>query len=214
MSYLPEIVWRLMEQLPELSQPPQTILEIGYKDQEVFARLTGQFPEAHYVGTCTQIEELMPAFTQVLADPQHLPFKKESVDLVVAHLTLPGLPYEAIFHQIYELLRPQGLFLFSSFGPDTAVKSPALPFVDMHHLGDALLQMQFTDPVVSSELLTFRYPDFARLQQHWQLLGYVPDPDLTATATPELDVEIIYGCACKKIHEYTIPVSAIGRKSK
>ena len=68
----------------------------------------------------------------------------------------------------HRCLAPQGLLMFSSFGPDTlrglrAVYAelgwpePHAPFVDMHDLGDLLVHGGFADPVMDQEPLTLNW---------------------------------------------------------
>jgi malonyl-CoA O-methyltransferase len=89
-----------------------------------------------------------------------------------------------VFESVSELLRPGGLWLFSSVGPDTlmelrqswrAVDSSTRvhEFEDMHHLGDALLDMGFVDPVLDVDRINLTYPDATLLLRDLRTLGVV-----------------------------------------
>jgi malonyl-CoA O-methyltransferase len=70
------------------------------------------------------------------------------------------------------VLRPGGLLLFSTFGPDTLKELRAAwraadghthvsRFIDMHDLGDALVRAGLGEPVMDMEHLTLTYPTCA-----------------------------------------------------
>jgi malonyl-CoA O-methyltransferase len=72
------------------------------------------------------------------------------------------------------VLEPGGLLMFSTLGPDTLRELRAAlpqqgdtqrvhPFIDMHDLGDALLQAGFADPVMDMEMLTLTYASLDEL---------------------------------------------------
>jgi malonyl-CoA O-methyltransferase len=80
------------------------------------------------------------------------------------------------------VLRPGGLFLFSSFGPDTLQELRAAwaevdgaghvsPFLDMHDVGDRLLAARFADPVMDAERLTLTYDRVDDLMRDLKAIG-------------------------------------------
>lgn len=82
----------------------------------------------------------------------------------------------------HRALQPQGLLLFSTFGPDTVREltalyrrmgwgAPTWPQADMHDLGDALVQAGFADPVMDMEHLTLTWPDATDMLQELRGLG-------------------------------------------
>ena len=75
-----------------------------------------------------------------------------------------------VFAEFRRALRVGGLVVFSTFGPDTLKELRAAfaradghthvnRFVDMHDLGDMLVQAGFADPVMEMEPLTLTYAD-------------------------------------------------------
>ena len=59
-------------------------------------------------------------FERVCADAMRLPFADASVDVVVSSLMLQWCdPPDSAFAEIRRVLKPEGFFAFSTFGPDT-----------------------------------------------------------------------------------------------
>ncbi len=79
-----------------------------------------------------------------------------------------------LFTEFARVLKPPGLFFFSTMGPDTLVelrnswqKADNYPhvhqFVDMHDIGDCLGQTKFSDPVMEMEMITLQYAELQQL---------------------------------------------------
>lgn len=104
----------------------------------------------------------------LVADARALPIARASLGLVWSNLMFPALddPLPA-FREVHRTLEVGGLFMFSTLGPDTLRElRAAFParrgervhrFIDMHDLGDALVQAGFSDPVMDMEMLTLAY---------------------------------------------------------
>ncbi|MEM9529825.1 MAG: malonyl-ACP O-methyltransferase BioC [Pseudomonadota bacterium] len=116
------------------------------------------------------------------ADAAFLPLRDASIDLIWSSLMLQWCPVPGrVFAEVARCLRPDGLFLFSTLGPDTLKElrsawgsvDPAprvSPFLDMHLLGDALLQAGFSNPVMDVRYLTLTYDKVEGLLRdlkHW-----------------------------------------------
>jgi malonyl-CoA O-methyltransferase len=72
------------------------------------------------------------------------------------------------FTEISRLLKPDSLFMFSTFGPDTLKElrvatsngeTHVSRFIDMHDIGDALTRHGFNAPVLDVERYTLTYDD-------------------------------------------------------
>ena len=109
-----------------------------------------------------------PAF--VCADATSLPLSGVCVELVWSNLMLQWVnDLPRAFAEFRRVLKVGGLLTFTTFGPDT-LKELARAFarvdghthvgrfVDMHDLGDMLVQSGFADPVMDMELITVTYP--------------------------------------------------------
>jgi malonyl-CoA O-methyltransferase len=107
--------------------------------------------------------------SSVCADFEQLPLRTDSIDMVVSNLALHWSGDIArAFAETGRVLRTGGLFVFSTFGPDTlkelahatadtSGRTPVHSFIDMHDLGDALVASGFSDPVMEMEQLTLTY---------------------------------------------------------
>ena len=104
------------------------------------------------------------------ADVYQLPFADNSVDLIVSNLMLQWCDdLDLVFAEFRRVLRPEGLIMFTTFGPDTlkelrqswqavdANYEHVNTFIDMHDIGDALIRAGFGQPVMDMELFTLTY---------------------------------------------------------
>jgi malonyl-CoA O-methyltransferase len=102
----------------------------------------------------------------------------------------------ALFSEWQRLLRADGFVMFSCLGPGTLRElralyaelgwpAPTPGFVDMHDLGDMLVQSGFADPVMDQETLTLRWSSPAALLAELRALGGNTAPDrFPALRTP------------------------------
>lgn len=120
---------------------------------------------------------------RVCADARALPLAEHSVDLVFSNLCVQWIDdLPALFAGLRRVLRPGGLLLVSSFGPDTlhelrsafaeADAAPHVsPFAPMAQFGDALVAAGFRDPVLDRDILRTHYPDLAALMRELRAIG-------------------------------------------
>ena len=116
-----------------------------------------------------------PAFDQLCGDFAQLPLKTSSTDLIWSNLALHWHPQpDLVFGEWRRVLRVDGLLMFSCFGPDTFREIRAafaqadeaahtLNFVDMHDLGDMLVNAGFSTPVMDMETITVTYESIDKL---------------------------------------------------
>ena len=89
---------------------------------------------------------------------------------------------DAVFAEIARVLRPQGLFTFTTFGPDTLGELRAAwreaddathvhPFTDMHDIGDGLIRAGLSEPVLDVSRFTLTYPDVHGLMRDLKAIG-------------------------------------------
>jgi malonyl-CoA O-methyltransferase len=129
---------RLFERLDFLKISPNLILNLSDNAEYFNAQLKLKYPAA----TIAHIpfEANIP-----------IPLKDQSLEFIFSNGLLQWsshLPF--LLREIKRILKPEGCLLFSTFGPDT---SSTMPFIDMHDIGDALVEYQFSDPVMDAEHL-------------------------------------------------------------
>lgn len=119
----------------------------------------------------------------VNADAERLPFPDACFDMVLSNFMLPWCDPATVFAETLRVLRPDGLFAFTSVGPDTLQELRAAwrqadpdaqwhPFLDMHDLGDALVHAGFVEPVMDVERFTLTYADVPALLRDLKALGF------------------------------------------
>jgi len=116
-------------------------------------------------------------------DIEQLPLIDNSVDLIFSNLTLQWCnDLEQVFAGFRRILRPNGLLMFSTFGPDTLMElrkcwskidhfTHINTFIDMHDIGDALMRHGFAEPVMDVERITLTYKDINTLMRDLKMLG-------------------------------------------
>ncbi len=107
-----------------------------------------------------------PAPASVLAPDEVLPGQSQ---MLWANLNLHlSTNPPATLLQWHQSLAVGGFLMFSTFGPDTlrglrqlyeraGWPAPQMPFVDMHDIGDQLLEAGFADPVMDQEMLSLSW---------------------------------------------------------
>ncbi len=129
------------------------------------------------------------ADAQVIGDEEVLPFRAESLDLVVSALSLQFIgDIPGAFAQIRRTLKPDGLFLAAFLGGDTLTElrasfaaaeaeltggaSPRVaPFAELRTVGSLLQRAGFALPVVDDEHIVVRYPDAITLMHDLRAMG-------------------------------------------
>jgi SAM-dependent methyltransferase len=125
----------------------------------------------------------------VIADEELLPFRAESLDLVISALALQftgDLPGTLV--QVRRALKPDGLFLASFLGGDTLSElrasfaaaeaeltggaSPRVaPFAELRAVGGLLQRIGFALPVIDEERVVVRYADAIALMRDLRAMG-------------------------------------------
>lgn len=191
-----EVGARLLERFDLVKVSPERILDIGSGTGRISRAMSQRYPDAHIVSLDLAIEMLRIARTQtgwwqkwlkptywVCADAQQIPLRDASVDIVVSNLTLQWCTDpEGMFREFRRVLKPNGLLMFSSLGPDTLKELRACwrevdgynhvnAFIDMHDLGDALIRAGFTTPVMDQENITLMFADVIQLMRELKAIG-------------------------------------------
>lgn len=185
-----EVASRMAERLDYIRIEPRRILDLGCGHGADLPMLAQRYPQAERIGLDFALPLLDLAreergfFQRLLgkargpallcADATALPLARASVQLVWSNLLLSCLsdPLPA-FRECNRVLEVGGLLMFATLGPDTLKElRAALPahtgervhrFIDMHDLGDALVQAGFSNPVMDMQTLTLTYTELDSL---------------------------------------------------
>lgn len=181
-----EAAERLFDHLDPVRLEPRWVVDLvmqcGLED-----RLSERYPESRVVscGYCPSASAtgVVSQALAVAASPAGLPLATGAADLVVSNL---GMCWFAdlgpVLREIRRVLRPGGLIAFATLGPGTLVElrrsweavddcSHIIDFVDMHDVGDQMVNAGFADVVMDAERITVTWPDLPALLRDLRGLG-------------------------------------------
>jgi malonyl-CoA O-methyltransferase len=182
---------QLIERLDWIAFAPESVLDLGCGTGHGAALLAARWPRARVVALDASPAMLREAarrgearrIERLLAEAEAMPLPDASVDLVFSNLMLPWCEdIDAVFAEVARVLRPQGLFTFTTFGPDTLKELRAAweaaddaqhvhPFTGLHDLGDGLVRAGLSEPVLDVSRYTLTYPDVGALMRDLKATG-------------------------------------------
>ncbi len=176
-------------------QPPQRVLDLGSGPGRAAAAMRRRWPKAQVLALDLALpmlrqdrgrdgwQPLRRGVDRVCADARALPLAENSLDVLFSNLCLQWVEdLPAVFAGFRRALRPGGLLLVSTFGPDTlhelrgafaqADEAPHVsPFASIAQFGDALVHAGFRDPVLDRDASTTHYRDLPALMRELRTLG-------------------------------------------
>ncbi len=196
-----EVEARLLESLDYLEdRAPDTILDLGCGPGHAAAAMRKRWPRARVIAMDLALPMLQQArprggwgalawnplnkpFDRINADARALPLADASVDVLFCNLCVQWIEdLSAAFAGFRRVLKPEGLLLVSTFGPDTlqelreafasADNAPHVsPFASIAQFGDALVHAGFRDPVLDRDLFVNGYEDLPALVRELRAIG-------------------------------------------
>jgi len=191
-----EVVQRMLDRLDYIRIKPERILDVGAGTGFVGAGLTKYYSGASVyeldlsLQMLNQIRQKQPWYkrwfgkqTLICADAEQLPVKSQSVDIIFSSLMIQWCNnIDATFAEFCRVLKPGGLLMFTTFGPDTLTElrqswaqvdseGHVSQFLDMHDVGDALLHAGLAEPVMDAENFTLRYEKVSDLMRDLKSIG-------------------------------------------
>jgi len=196
-----EIGDRLFERLQYVKLSPQRVLDIGSGTGYATQKLREQYRDAMLIALdiapdMLRVARDKAASTSLLkrmlgrrhdreylcGDAEVLPLAGESIDLALSNLAMQWTDPEQVAKEVHRVLKPQGLFMFTTFGPDTLKELRAAfravddaphvnTFPDMHDIGDILVHAGFADPVMDQEIVTLTYEQLKPLLRELKGIG-------------------------------------------
>lgn len=192
-----EVESRLLEQLDALGErKPERILDLGAGPGRAAQAMHERWPKAQVLALDFALPMLRRIAARkpwwkpgpqrlhaVCADASALPIADATADAVFSSLCLQwvvDLPRTLLGFR--RVMRPDGLLLFSTFGPDTlrelreafaaaGAGNPVTPFAAIQQVGDAMQAAGFRDPVLHRDRFTLTYPDVRTLMRELRALG-------------------------------------------
>lgn len=184
---------RLVESFDLIKINPTSILDIGSGTGYGSRNLKQRFKKAKIYQSDISGEMLKASrkrapkyFSKnhfVCADAAQMPIEDNQFDLVFSSLMLQWCnDLDLVFAEVKRMLKPGGVFLFASFGPDTLKELRESwqkaddnihvnAFVDMHDIGDSLIRNGMDAPVLSVEHIVLTYNDCKQLMRELKNIG-------------------------------------------
>jgi malonyl-CoA O-methyltransferase len=187
-----EVGRRLLERLDYIRIDPQVLLDVGAGTGATTTTLAKRYKKARLLVLDLSQTMLLKARRRapwfrkmnfIGGDAERLPLADSSCDLLFSNLALQWCnELDSAFAEFRRVLRPGGLLLFTTFGPDTLRElrscwssvdgfSHVSAFMDMHDIGDALVRARFQDPVMDMEHFTLTYKEVRKLMEDLKAIG-------------------------------------------
>jgi len=191
----------LLDRLSLVTLQPERILDLGVGTGRNLSLLAKRYPKAELVaidiatGMLKQARQNyqhsiglkrwlpMTSTPHYLAgDAEQLPLADNSVDLIFANLALQWCDPRMSFAEIQRVLRPDGLLMFTTLGPDTLYELRTAwaavddyphvnMFYDMHDVGEAMMEAGLAEPVLDTDRYVLTYQTPLELMKDLKVLG-------------------------------------------
>lgn len=183
---------RLLQRLDLINLKPEVVLDLGAGTGLATMALEKRYPKASVIA----LDIAFPMMQQtrrrgglfrkpccLCADLEQIPVADRSVDLIYSNAAIQWCnDLDGVFREVQRVLKPEGLLMFTTFGPDTLKELRAAwsqadgythvsRFLDMHDIGDALVRAGYIDPVMDVDRMTLTYGAVKELMRELKILG-------------------------------------------
>jgi malonyl-CoA O-methyltransferase len=192
-----EVRTRMLARLDYLKVAPGAILDAGAGTGHASRALAARYPGCHVLALDLAMGMLRMSAANdawwrrlmrrpraaVCGDIERLPLATASMDMIWSSLAIQWCnDLDSAFSGMARVLRPDGLLMFSTLGPDTLKELRTATaadqehvhvsrFIDMHDIGDALVRNGFTAPVLDVENFVLTYDDVLGVMRDLKAIG-------------------------------------------
>ncbi len=191
-----EVGQRLLERLALIKLQPKRLIDIGAGTGAISQQLAQRYKHCEIIAFDLAPRMLKKARQRLslkarwfgkqrflCGDAEQLPLADNSVDMIVSNFAIQWCPdLDQTFREFQRILKPEGLLLFTTFGPDTLKELRQAwqtvdnnvhvnSFIDMHDIGDALMRARLGDPVMDTESITLTYQDGMGVMRDLKAMG-------------------------------------------
>ncbi|MCB1761674.1 MAG: malonyl-ACP O-methyltransferase BioC [Gammaproteobacteria bacterium] len=187
-----EIGQRMLDRLNLVNLQPVRVLDLGAGTGVATVALERLYPKAQVVALDFAFPMLLQTRRRgglfrkpscLCADLERLPLVDASVDLIYSNAAIQWCnDLDGVFQELRRVLKPDGLLMFTTFGPDTLKELRSAwseadgyqhvsRFLDMHDIGDALVRAEFADSVMDVDRMTLIYNEVEELMRELKILG-------------------------------------------
>jgi malonyl-CoA O-methyltransferase len=190
-----EVGQRLLQRLDGINFDPRRILDLGCGTGAQSLALHERFRDASIVAMDLVMPMLRQAdkrrgwwkkrFDSIVGNAMQLPLATSTFDLVHTNLMLQSCEdIESVLANLRRVLKPSGLLLVSTLGPDTLnelrragdriIPGPDIAYpTDVQRLGSALSRAGFSEPVLDTDWLTVTYTSPQLLLTELECIGAI-----------------------------------------
>lgn len=187
-----EVASRTFERLSYMKVKPNAILDAGCGTGLCSRELRSLFSKSKIsaidiapgmIELANNKQKLFRKIDYQVADIDDLPYDNNSFDMIFSNLTIQWVPdLTKTFLELNRVLKPGGLLIFSTLGPDTLFElkeswesvdagKHVNQFIDMHIVGDQVFNSGFENTVMDRDIITLTYQTIKGLMNDLKAIG-------------------------------------------